>query len=178
MLALTEDSFAVVRLAGERITLDEFAVFRSDNEDRYEHDLTFGDLNSDGYMDMVVLDANEQMCQVFTFSASGKMYFANEFKVFETRLFQQGAGRTFEPSAAIIADLTGDDHSDLVLQVHDRYLIYPQARPQSEALSETLRVAWARNAWLCKSPFAHDSRLGGATWVPWSERSGGHDERA
>lgn len=132
VLALTEDSFAVVRLAGERITLDEFAVYRSDNEDRYEHDLTFGDLNSDGYMDMVVLDANEQMCQVFTFSASGKMYFANEFKVFETRLFQQGAGRTFEPSAAIIADLTGDDHSDLVLQVHDRYLIYPQARPQSE----------------------------------------------
>ncbi len=110
VLALTEDSFAIVRLAGERITLDEFAVFRSDNEDRYEHDLTFGDLNSDGYMDMVVLDANEQMCQVFTFSASGKMYFANEFKVFETRLFQQGAGRTFEPSLAIIADLTGDDH--------------------------------------------------------------------
>lgn len=132
VLALTEDSFAIVRLAGERITLDEFAVFRSDNEDRYEHDLTFGDLNSDGYMDMVVLDANEQMCQVFTFSASGKMYFANEFKVFETRLFQQGAGRTFEPSLAIIADLTGDDHSDLVLQVHDRYLIYPQARPESE----------------------------------------------
>jgi hypothetical protein len=132
VLALTEDSFAIVRLAGERITLDEFAVYRSDNEDRYEHDLTFGDLNSDGYMDMVVLDANEQMCQVFTFSASGKMYFANEFKVFETRLFQQGAGRTFEPSLAIIADLTGDDHSDLVLQVHDRYLIYPQARPESE----------------------------------------------
>lgn len=129
ILALTEDSFAVIRLAGERVTLDEFAVYRSDDEDRYEHDLTFGDVNGDGYMDMVVLDASEQMCQIFTFSASRKLHFANEFKVFETRLFQQGAGRTFEPSMAIISDLTGDGRDDLALQVHDRVLIYPQAGP-------------------------------------------------
>jgi hypothetical protein len=129
VLALTEDSFAVVRLAGERVTLDEFAVYRSDAEDRFEHDLTFGDVNADGYMDMIVLDASEQMCQIFTFSASRKLHFANEFKVFETRLFQQGGGRTFEPSAAIIADLTGDNRKDLILQVHDRILIYPQAAP-------------------------------------------------
>lgn len=132
IVALTEDSFAIVRLAGERIALDEFAVYRSDDEDRYEHDLTFGDLNGDGYMDLVVLDASEQMCQIFTFSASRKMHFANEFKVFETRLFQQGGGRTFQPSTSLIEDLTGDGYNDLILQVHDRYLIYPQARPASE----------------------------------------------
>lgn len=131
ILALTEDSFAVIRLAGERVTLDEFAVYRSDAEDRYEHDLTFGDVNGDGFMDMIVLDASEQMCQIFTFSASRKLHFANEFKVFETRLFQQGGGRTFEPSEAIISDLTGDGRDDLMLQVHDRVLIYPQAGPES-----------------------------------------------
>jgi len=132
ILVLTEDSFALVRLAGERITLDEFAVYRSDNDDRYEHELGFGDVNGDGYLDMIVLDASEQMCQIFTFSAARKLHFANEFKVFETRLFQRGSGRAFEPSAAIIADLTGDGRDDLILQVHDRYLIYPQARPESE----------------------------------------------
>lgn len=127
ILCLSGTSFAIVRLSGQRVSLDEFAAYRSDNDDRLEHEMEVADLNSDGYVDIVVLDAREQMCQIFTLSAARKLYLATEFKVFESRLFNRGESREFEPSAAIVKDLTGDGKADLTLEVHDRYIIYPQA---------------------------------------------------
>lgn len=126
ILCLSDDAFCFVRLAGRHVALEEFAAFRSDEDDRLEHETEFGDLNGDGYVDMVVLDAREQMCQVFTFSATRKMYLATEFEVFQSMLFRGGDTREFQPSAAIIADFTGDGGKDLCLSVHDRYIIYPQ----------------------------------------------------
>ncbi len=126
VLGFSADSFGVVRLGGERVALEEFAAFRSDKDDRLEHEIEFGDINGDGYTDMIVLDAREQMCQIFTLSASRKLFFALEYRVFETRLFGRGDSRTFEPSAAILSDVTGDGATDLILEVHDRYIIYPQ----------------------------------------------------
>lgn len=126
ILCASDDAFAIIRLGGQRLSLDEFAAFRSDDDDRLEHEIEAGDLNSDGFVDIVVLDARSQMCQIFTFSASRRLYLATEFKVFESRLFGRGDDREFQPSAAFIADLTGDKANDLILQVHDRYIIYPQ----------------------------------------------------
>lgn len=126
ILCLAPDAFAVVRLAGKRMVLDEFAAYRSDSEDRLEHEMEVGDVNSDGFVDLIVLDAREQMCQIFTLSEARQLYFANEFKVFESRLFRRGDTRQFEPSGAIIADFTGDGANDLALFCHDRILLYPQ----------------------------------------------------
>jgi len=128
ILCLSDSSFAVVRLDGQRVNLDEFAAFRSDDDDRLEHEIEVGDINGDGYTDLIVLDAREQMCQIFTLSASRKLYLATEFQVFESRLFNRGESREFEPSAAILSDLSGDGETDLILEVHDRYIIYPQAK--------------------------------------------------
>ena len=128
VLCLTDDSFAMVRFAGRRIGLEEFAAWRSDEEDRVEHEIEVGDVNGDGYVDLVVLDAGEQMCQIFTFSSSRKLHFANEFEVFESRLFSGGQSREYQPSAAIIEDVTGDGADDIVLEVHDRFIIYPQMK--------------------------------------------------
>jgi hypothetical protein len=44
------------------------------------------------------------------------------------RLFQGGEPREFQPSMAIVADLTGDGADDVVLLCHDRVLLYPQTR--------------------------------------------------
>lgn len=126
IMALGEGGFALVRLGGQRVALEEVAAFRSDREDRAEHEIEVGDVNNDGFTDLVVLDSRERMCQIYALSASRKIVFATEFEVFESRLFSRGDARERQPSAAVVDDVTGDGAADLVLQVHDRFLIFPQ----------------------------------------------------
>jgi len=126
ILAVGDDGFAVVRLSGERIVLSEFAAWRTSEENRYQHELTSGDLNGDGFTDLVSLDAGEQMCEIFTFTEARNMLYATGFQVFESKIFSSGEPREFQPRQSLIADVTGDGADDLVLLSHDRILIYPQ----------------------------------------------------
>ncbi len=128
MLAVAEDGYALVALQGVRPSLDEVSVYRSDSESRVEHDIEVGDINGDGFVDLVVLDAREQMCQILSLTASRRILPATEFKVFESRLFMRGDGREYEPSASWVGDLTGDGADDIMLTAHDRLLIYPQMK--------------------------------------------------
>ncbi|MCH7799826.1 MAG: hypothetical protein IID28_15500 [Planctomycetes bacterium] len=80
------------------------------------------------------LDAGEQMCEIFTMTETGRLLYVTGFQVFESKLFSGGDAREYEPSQAIIADVTGDGAADLRLLAHDRVLIYPQMtaeRPQA-----------------------------------------------
>ncbi|MEM1165132.1 MAG: VCBS repeat-containing protein [Planctomycetota bacterium] len=126
IMAITPEAFALVRLSGETAALEAVSTFRSDEEDRLEHEIEVGDVNSDGYLDLVVLDAREQMLQLFSISASRQLRFATEFEVFESRIFTGGERNQFEPSYAVIEDVTGDGAVDIALEVHDRIVIYPQ----------------------------------------------------
>lgn len=129
VLAIGENGFAVVRLAGDRYALNLDDSWRTDKEQRLQHELATGDVNGDGFTDMVSLDAGEQMCEIFTFTETGHMLYAIGFKVFESKIFSGGEPREFEPSEAYIADVTGDGANDLILLAHDRVLIYPQMTP-------------------------------------------------
>jgi hypothetical protein len=126
ILAISEDSFALARLAGDRWKLSEVASWRSDEAGRLEHELVPGDVNGDGFMDVVALDAGEQMAEILTFSQAGKLRYGTAFEVFESRIFSGGETRDFQPSMGLVTDLTGDGKDDLVLLCHDRVLLYPQ----------------------------------------------------
>ncbi len=132
ILAVGDDGFALIRLGGERPALREFAAWRTDEEDRLQHELATGDVNGDGLTDMISLDAGEQMCEIFTFSQSGRMLYATGFQVFESKIFSGGDVREFQPSEVIVADITGDGAQDLLLLAHDRVLIYPQMTKSPE----------------------------------------------
>jgi hypothetical protein len=133
LLAVGEDSFALVRLGGERIVLDSAGTWTSDDPRQVPHELVPGDLNGDGFTDVTVLDGGEQMADILTFSAAGRLLPALSFKVFETRMFSGGERREFEPSMGQVADVTGDGLADLLFLAHDRILIYPQATGSAPA---------------------------------------------
>jgi hypothetical protein len=129
ILAVGPAGFAAVRLSGERHVLRELATWRSKQERHQPHELIVGDVNGDGFTDMISLDAAEQMCEIFTFSESGRMLHATGFQVFESRIFSGPDARELEPSHGAVADVTGDGADDLILVAHDRVLIYPQSTP-------------------------------------------------
>ena len=126
ILAFGNDGYAVIRLEGQRQSLSEVGAWRTDEDRRLHYDLAVGDVNTDGYADMVSLDAGEQMFELFTFDGDGGLLHVTNFKIYETKLFGRGDGREFQPSQIMITDLSGDDAHDVVMLVHDRVLIYEQ----------------------------------------------------
>ncbi|MHC4218885.1 MAG: FG-GAP repeat domain-containing protein [Planctomycetota bacterium] len=126
ILAIGSDGFGVIRLAGTRTALRSFATWRTSEEQRRQHELATGDVNGDGLTDLIALDAGEQMCEIFTISEAGRLLYATGFQVFDSKIFSGGEPREYEPSDALVADLTGDGADDLVLLAHDRVLLYPQ----------------------------------------------------
>ena len=137
LLIVGDDGFGVLRFAGERSKLEELSAWRTDDSARVEHELGVGDVNGDGLTDLVALDAGKQMLDVLGVSESRQLVPAVSFRVFESRHFSGGEPREFEPSQAIIADVTGDGARDLVLMCHDRILVYPQMTAPSSAAPPT-----------------------------------------
>jgi len=125
ILSIGDSGFAIIQLAGTRISLNETQSWRTENDMRMQHELAVGDVNGDGYSDMVSLDAGEQMLEIFSFTENGKMLYATSFKIYESKIFS-GESREWQPSQVIITDLTNDNNNDVLLLSHDRLLLYRQ----------------------------------------------------
>lgn len=126
LLAIGDNGFAVVRLSGEGNTLKEVSSWRPEDTFELPHEFGIGDVNADGMLDVVVLDAGRQRARILGLSELRALLPALSFEVFESRIFSGGEPRSFQPSQVLIADLTGDGFDDLVLLAHDRILLYPQ----------------------------------------------------
>jgi hypothetical protein len=127
LLLVGSDAFAIARLGEGQPTLVETGFWRPNDLRRVPHEIGTGDVNGDGYIDLVSLDAGEQMADILSFSDQGRLHPMSSFKIFESKIFSAGEPREFEPRQAIIADVSGDGADDLILLTHDRILVYPQS---------------------------------------------------
>ena len=126
ILTVGEDGFAIIPLGGQRRVLREVGTWKSSLKGHVPHELAIGDINADGYGDMVALDAGEQMMELFTFDSGGEMLHATGFQIYESQLFHGGEGREFQPRQIAIADVSGDGRHDIVMLIHDRIVVYVQ----------------------------------------------------
>jgi len=90
---------------------------------------TVGDINSDGRVDIIMLEYKGNHIEILALDSEYKPVPAMRFKVFEEKSYREGekrSGMSVEPRDLDVADVTGDGKSDLVALIHDRIIIYPQ----------------------------------------------------
>jgi hypothetical protein len=114
------------QLSGDVWEFGELDGYETPIKDGYLHDVTTGDLNQDGRKDLVFLETARNYVDLVTFEPPHSLVPANRWPVFEERSFRARRGELAEPREAVVADVTGDGRSDLILIVHDRVLVYPQ----------------------------------------------------
>jgi hypothetical protein len=91
--------------------------------------LTTGDINGDGRVDIIMVDYNHNHIEILALDNDMKPIPAMRFKIFEQKSYREGKEQTklsVEPREMKIADVTGDGKNDLVTVIHDRIIIYPQ----------------------------------------------------
>ncbi len=120
------NAVACLPLDGVAWELKELDSYETPIRDGRLNDVVSGDLDNDGRKDLVFLETGRNYLDLVIFDANHKLIPANRWQVFEERSYRGRRAELPEPREAVIADVTGDGKSDLVVLVHDRILLYPQ----------------------------------------------------
>lgn len=91
---------------------------------------TTGDMNSDGRVDIIMLEYKGNHIEILALNREYKPVPAMRFKVFEEKSYRDSEKRSqtsVEPREIKVADVTGDGKKDLIALIHDRIIIYPQS---------------------------------------------------
>ena len=104
--------------------LVERTNYESKDKKSYFFDIAAGDINANGTADAVIVDSGQNSLFVVA-SREGALRHVIKFRVFEEKIFHGGRGGT-EPYSVQTHDVTNDGKEDVVIQVHDKIIIYPQ----------------------------------------------------
>ena len=91
--------------------------------------LTTGDINSDGRVELIMVEYKHNHIEILALDSKGLPVPAMRFKIFEEKTYRESRPQqnpAVEPRELKIADVTGDGKADLVTVIHDRIIIYPQ----------------------------------------------------
>jgi hypothetical protein len=113
-------------LDGKIWEIAELDHYETPIKDGRLNDLISGDLNNDNRKDLVFLETSKNYLDIVMFEPPHRIVPANRWPVFEERTFRSRRAEMAEPREAVVADVTGDGKSDLIVLVHDRLLLYPQ----------------------------------------------------
>ncbi|MCK4753151.1 MAG: VCBS repeat-containing protein, partial [Planctomycetes bacterium] len=90
--------------------------------------LTLGDINSDGQLDIIMVEFKRNHIEILTLDQENEPMPAMRFKIFEDKSYRnkKRSKANVEPKELKIADVSGDGKADLITVIHDRIIIYPQ----------------------------------------------------
>lgn len=111
--------------------LKQIASYETDIRKGKLFDMTPGDLNNDGKLDILLLEPLQHHLEIVTSVGRDRLERVSRWKVFEEKTFRQSAPGV-EPRECVIADVDGDGRNDIAVLVHDRVLVYLQDKGTTE----------------------------------------------
>ncbi len=123
---LGQNSVAWMPLSGDNWNFVALDGYETPVKDGYLNDVSAGDLENNGHKELVFLETAKNYLDLVNFNSHHKLVPIERWQVFEQHTFRNSSDSVPEPREAIVADVTGDGKSDLIVVVHDRILVYPQ----------------------------------------------------
>ena len=121
------DRFWVVPIGRGGWEVETVSTYETDLKDVHYTRLEVADLNADGVLEMIAIDATGHVIEILRAASERQWKSALHFTIFDpTQHYQGRRGSNREPREVVIADLTGDSRDDVAVLIHDRVLLYYQ----------------------------------------------------